>query len=168
MLVAPVAGDRIKVLSSPDELRVSSYTSLKSEPAVYLRVPLDDGSKAVYFSDIVELNGTPVEYDSESKLLKAMGPLKRKYNLPQEHDTVVIKLIDTAFKQEATKLKVERIKLHSRSDPTKALLVCSKDTCVPLTDIVDIEREVGYEKFNRKAFIDYYLDYLPFNVKEKG
>jgi hypothetical protein len=149
-------------------LRVSSYTSLKSEPAVYLRQPLDDGSKAVYFSDIIEVNGSPVEYDSDSKLLKALGPIRRKFNLPQPRDTLTIKLVDTTFKQEAIKLIVEAVKLHSRNDPTKALLVCSKDTCVPLTEILDVEREVGFEKFNRSQFLHYYVDYLPFNAKAKG
>lgn len=168
MLIAPVAGDRIKVLNSSEVLRVSSYTSLKSEPAVYLRQPLDDGSKAVYFSDITEVNGTPIEYDSDSKLLKALGPIRRKFNLPQFRDTLVIKLVDTTFKQEQIKLTVEIIKLHSRNDPTKALLICSKDTCVPLTDIIDIEREVGFEKFDRQKFLQYYIDYLPFNAKTKG
>ena len=167
MLVAPVAGDKIKVLSSPDILRVSSYTSLKSEPAVYLREPLEDGSRAVYFSDIVEINGTPVEYDSASKLLKALGPIKRKFNLPQPRDKVVTKLIDTAFKQEEVKLEVKDLRLHSRKEPSKALLVVTKDSSFPLTDIINIEREVGFEKFKRETFLQYYMDYLPYNVKLK-
>jgi len=168
MLVAPVAGDRVKVLSSPDLLRVSSYTSLKSEPAVYLRQPLEDGSKAVYFSDIVEINGTPVEYDSDSKLLKALGPLKRKFNLPQPRDKVATKLIDTAFKQETVKLEVKDLRLHSRKEPSKALLVVTKDSSFPLSELIDIEREIGFEKFKREAFLQYYIDYLPMNFKQVG
>ena len=168
MLVAPVAGDRIKVLSSPDSLRVSSYTSLKSEPAVYLREPLQDGSRAVYFSDIVEINGTAVEYESDSKLLKALGPLKRKFNLPQEGDEIIIKLIDTAFKQEKVKLKVTGLRLHSRKEPSKALLVVTEDSSFPLTEILDIERSVGFERFKRESFLQFYLDYLPYNTKSKG
>jgi len=168
MLVAPVAGDQIKVLSSPDILRVSSYTSLKSEPAIYLREPLEDGSRAVYFSDIVEINGTPVEYESASKLLKALGPLKRKFNLPQENDEVIIKLIDTAFKQEAVKLKVKDLRLHSRKEPSKALLIVTKDSSFPLTEIIDIERQVGFEKFDRTKFLNFYIDYLPMNFKQVG
>ncbi len=164
MLIAPVTGDKIVTLSYQDVLRVSSYTSLKSEPAVYLKEALPDGSRAIYLSDIVEVNGVRVEYESGSKLLKALGPLRRKFNLPQEGDTVVTKLIETTFKQEEVSFEVTSLRLHERGQSTKSLSVKGKDISITLNEIIDIKRKIGGEPFKRTAFLAYYSDYLPFTT----
>ena len=165
MYVVPLHGDKIRVLNEADLLRVKSYTSLKSEPAVYLTDVLADGTRAVYLSDIVELNGVKVEYDSDAKLLKALGPIKRKFNLPQPGDTVVTKLIDTDFKKEEVTLEVTRLKLHDQRNPSRSLEVICGDTIIGLSDILDIRRKVGAEQFDPKAFTKLYLDYLPYTAK---
>ena len=93
MLVVPIKGDKIKTADNSDIRIVSTYTSLKDQPAVYLEKSTS-ADVYVYFSDIVEINGVRVEYEGGSKLFSALGPLKRKYNLPQPKDMIKIKLID--------------------------------------------------------------------------
>lgn len=165
MYVVPLQGDKIRSMSEADLLRVKSYTSLKSEPAVYLTAVLADGARAIYLSDIIELNGVKVEYDSDAKLLKALGPIKRKFNLPQPGDTVVTKLIETDFKKEEVALTVTRLKLHDHRNPSRSLEVICGDTTISLTDIIDIRRKIGSDHFDAKAFHKLYLDYLPYSAK---
>ena len=61
MIVVPIRGDKIKTSDSSDIRVVSSYTSLKNQPAVYLEKSTSVDAY-VYFSDIVEINGVRVEY----------------------------------------------------------------------------------------------------------
>jgi hypothetical protein len=91
MLIVPVKGDRIRTKDDSQYHRVSSFSSLKDEPAVYIKPAGTD--PFVYFSDIVEINGVRVEYDSSSKVFNALGPLKRKYNIPQPKDSIFVKLL---------------------------------------------------------------------------
>lgn len=168
MLVVPIKGDKIKTSDNSEIRVVSSYTSLKQQPAVYLDKSTSYDSY-VYFSDIVEINGVRVEYESSSKLFSALGPLKRKYNLPQPKDVIKIKLIETSFKEEVEEVEVTSLKLHNKNiGPTRGLLVCSKNANYDLSEVLDIDRKNGFEQFNKKKFQDYYIDYLPLSTKRKG
>jgi hypothetical protein len=168
MLVVPIRGDKIKTADSSDVRIVSSYTSLKDQPAVYLE-KATSADAYVYFSDIVEINGVRVEYESGSKLFSALGPLKRKYNLPQPRDTIKIKLIDTAYKQEIEEVEVDSLKLHNKTvGATRGLMVCSKEANYPLSEVLEVEHKNGYEKFDKDKFCAYYIDYLPISAKSKG
>lgn len=168
MLVVPVRGDKIKTSDNSDIRIVSTYTSLKDQPAVYLEKSTSTDAY-VYFSDIVEINGVRVEYESGSKVFSALGPLKRKYNLPQPKDTIRIKLIETSFKEEIEEVEVDSLKLHNKIiGATRGLLVCSKDSNYNLAEIISVDRKAGYEKFDRDKFCAYYIDYLSIGSKNKG
>lgn len=162
MLVALVKNDRVKLIGHEGVSRVSSYTSFKAKPAVYLKEPLEDGSRSAYFEDVIEVNGVRVEYDEESHLLSALGPLKRAYQLPQPGDTVTYTLVETDYKEERVTAVVKALRLHARGNESRSLQVKLEgtDTVLELTSILDIERKVGGETFNRAKFQHFYLDYL--------
>lgn len=167
MFVVPVAGDKVRTKDDSSPRVVSSFTSLKDEPAVYL-VPETSRERYIYFSDIVEINGVRVEYDSDSKTFDALGPLRRKYNLPQPGDTIKVKLIDVPFKDEVEEIVVDSLKLHNKKHgTTRGLLTCGKKSCFSLNDILDIDRKSWTEKFDRERFKKYYGDYLPTGLKSK-
>lgn len=164
MLVALVKNDKLKILGQDGISTVSSYTSLKTEPAVYLKEPLADGTRSVFFSDIAEVNDIKVKYDEASHLLEALGPLKRAVQLPQVGDTITYTLVETDYAEEKVTAKVADLRLHARDNPAKSLQVKleDSDTVLELTDIIDIDRAVGGERFNRSKFQRYYVDYLKF------
>lgn len=165
MLVIPVTGDKITTKDDSDQKVVSSFTSLKDEPAVYLK-SLDQ--QYVFYSDIVEINGVRVEYDLHSNMFNALGPLRRKFNLPQPKDSIKVKLIDVSYKDETELIEVTGLKLHSKKyGAERGLIVQTKDGNFSLSDILDIERRTGSEKFVPEKFKKYYFDYLPINVKVK-
>lgn len=169
MLVIPVAGDKIATKDNSTPAKVSSFTSLKDEPAVYL-VPSTSSEKFVYFSDIVEINGVRVEYVPESKVFDALGPLKRKYNIPQPGDTITVKLKVVDYNNDdSEKIEVKEIKLHSKKYGIgRGLLTCGEKSCFSIADILDIERDGWTEKFDQDRFRKYYSDYGPLGVKVKG
>lgn len=167
MFVVPVKGDKIKTKDDSNPRVVSSYTSLKDEPAVYL-TPESSQDRYLYFSDIVEINGVAVEYDSGSKCFNALGPLKRKFNIPQPGDTITVKLIDVNFKDETEEIDVAKIKLHSKKYGTgRGLLACGEKSCFTLAEILDLKRKSWTEKFNAEKFQKYYFDYMPLAIKIK-
>lgn len=167
MFVIPVRGDKIKTKDDSNPRVVSSYTSLKDEPAVYLTAGSSE-DRFLYFSDIIEINGVSVDYDSSSKTFNALGPLKRKYNIPQPGDKITIKLQDVNYKDETEEIDVDSIKLHSKKHgPGRGLLVCGEKSCFTLTDIIDLERKSWTETFNAERFQKYYFDYLPLGIKIK-
>lgn len=168
MLIALVKNDKLKLLGQDGVYSVSSYTSLKAKPAVYLKEALADGTRAVFFSEVVEVNGIKVEYDDTTHLLSALGMLKRAVNLPQPGDTLTYTLVETDYDEEKVKAKVKDLRLHARGNPSKSLQVTleSSDTVLELTDIIDIERKVGGERFSRSKFQHYYVDYLSFGKTE--
>jgi hypothetical protein len=168
MLVALVKNDKIKLLGQDGVHVVSSYTSLKTQPAVYVKEPLPDGSRAAFFADVVEINGVKVQYDESSKLLEALGPLKRSFNLPQPGDTVVYTLVETDYDEERVEAEVKDLRLHARGNATKSLQVklVGSDTALELTDIVDIKRKVGNDVFNRVKFQHTYVDYLSYGSRD--
>lgn len=169
MFVIPVAGDKIKTKDDSSDRVVSSYTSFKDEPAVYVRSSGGSGSSYVYFSDVTQINGVKVEYNSSSKVFNALGPLRRKYNIPQPKDEIIVKLISSKVNDEQQTLPVTSIKLHSkRYGETKGLLVCSTESCFTLNDILGVKRKNWTEKFDADGFQKYYFDYLPTGFKSKS
>lgn len=167
MFVALVKNDRIKLLGKDGELKVSSYTGLKSEPSVYLKEPLEDGSLSAPFSEIVQVNGVKVVYDDDSKLLKALGPLKRAVNLPQPGDKVTYTLVETDYEEEQVTADVTDLRLHARGNHKRSLQVkVESGTMLELTSIINIDRKVGNEPFDRSEFQRYYVDYLGFGGDE--
>ena len=167
MFVIPVAGDKIRTKDSGDFLKVSSFSSLKDEPAVYVK-PAGD-SPYIYFSDIVEINGVRVEYHPDSKVFETLGPLRRKYNLPQPKDKIKIKLMNVPFKDETEQLVVKSLRLHSKKyGEGRGLLVVCKEGQFSIGDILDIEHDGWTEKFDIDRFRKYYFDYLPTNIKHKS
>lgn len=169
MFVVPVAGDKIATKDSSEPAVVSSFTSLKDEPAVYL-VPSTSRDKYVYFSDIVEINGVRVEYDAGSKVFNALGPLRRKFNIPQPKDIITVKLKIVDYNNDDTeKITIKSVKLHNKREGVgRGLLACTDDTCFSLTDILDLERDGWHEKFDYNRFVKYYMDYGPLGIKVKS
>lgn len=167
MFVVPVKGDKIRTKDDGTYKRVSSFSSLKDEPAVYVQPA--GNSPYVYFSDIVEINGVRVVYNSESKIFEALGPMKRKFNLPQPKDVIEVKLIEVPFKDETEKFTVTGIKLNSKKHTVgQGILVKCKEGQFSLSDIISIERTNWTERFDREQFKKLYFDYLPINIKRKG
>jgi hypothetical protein len=167
MLVVPLKGDKICTLDDSDPKVVTSYTSLKDEPAVYVSTSTSK-EPYIYFADIAEINGVKVEFKKDSKVFETLGPLRRKLNLPQPGDKVKINLIDVPFKKEDESFTVESLKLHSKKyGIARGLLVCSEESSFPLSELLDIEREEGNEPFNAKRFQKLYLDYLPYKSSKK-
>jgi len=167
MFVVPVTNDRIKTKDSSDILVVSSFSSLKDEPAVYVKQSVTDNY--VYFSDIIELNGVAVEYNADSKIFDALGPLRRKYNLPQPKDTIKVKLRDVSYDDNLEELEVTSLRLHSkRYGAGRGLLIITKEGEFALSDLKDIIHRDFNEQFNHDRFKKYYSDYLSINMKRKG
>lgn len=167
MLIVPVKGDLIKTSDNNKPRRVTSYTSFKSAPAVYLDVPPGD-DRVVYFSDIIEINRVKVEYEPNSRLLEALGPLRRKFNLPQEGDKITVRSADFQSDGKAVKVEVTKLLLQSKKwGVGRGLLVLHNDDHYSIADILDIYREVGSEEFNKEKFQHYYFDYMPAYTKSK-
>jgi hypothetical protein len=134
MLVVPLRGDKICTVDDSEPKTVTSYTSLKDEPAVYVSAG-SSKEPFIYFADIVEINGVKVEFQKDSKVFSALGPLRRKFNLPQPGDEVKINLVDVPFKKEDQSFKVASIKLHSKKyGVARGLLICNDDSCFPLNE----------------------------------
>lgn len=167
MFVVPVSGDRVKTKDSGDIRKVSSFSSLKDEPAVYVKPGGSDNY--VYFSDIVEINGVSVEYDIDSKVFNALGPLRRRYNLPQPKDTIKVKLIEVTFKDEFEELDVTGLRLHSKKyGAGRGLLVITKEGEFSIGEVKDVIHRDFKEKFNEDRFKRYYFDYMPTGMKRKS
>jgi len=167
MFVVPVVNDRIRTKDSGDILKVSSFSSLKDEPAVYVKPAGNE--PYIYFSDIVEINGVKVEYVPDSKIFDALGPIKRRFNLPQPKDTIKVKLQEVSYKDEYEELTVTSLRLHSKKyGAGRGLLVITKEGEFSLDDLYNIERNGWNEQFNAERFKKYYFDYLSVNVKRKG
>jgi hypothetical protein len=167
MLVVPVSGDRIRTKDSGDSRVVSSFSSLKDEPAVYTKPGGSDNY--VYFSDIIEINGVSVEYNSDSKVFDALGPLKRRFNLPQPKDTIKVKLIDVPYRDDLEELEVTSLRLHSKKyGAGRGLLVITKEGEFTLGDLRDVVHKGFKEGFDEARFKKYYQDYLPIGLKRKS
>ena len=160
MLVVPVKGDKIETKDGVS-FTVLSFTNYRDRgPAVYVEHTAGVPSDAVYFFDINKINGKTVDYIPGSKIFKSAGEIKRKIQLPQVSDEVTFK-----DKMGTQAMKVTGLKLHKRNELAKGLFVLGdvKDTeekvLVRLTQIVDIERDIGNDMFSRDRFLAYYSDY---------
>jgi len=167
MFVVPVTGDRIKTKDSGDVQKVSSFSSLKDEPAVYVKPSGTD--QYVYFSDIIEINNVSVEYDVNSKVFNSLGPLRRKYNLPQPKDTIKVKLIDVSYSDELEELIVTGLRLNSKKyGAGRGMLVITKEGEFSIADLKDVIHQGWNEPYNEDRFKKYYSDYLPTGMKRKN
>jgi hypothetical protein len=164
--VVPVAGDSIKVVDNETPFKVTSYSNMKPEPAVYVDVPKGENN-VVYFYDIEEINGVRVEYNRSAKLFDTLGLLKRKQNLPQPGDEISVAGQTPDGSPEDQKTVVKNVKLHNKLEGiSRGLVVCDVNTCYDLTQIKQIDRKTGTEKFDAEKFQKYYFDYLPYSSKK--
>lgn len=160
MFVVPLKGDKIETRDGVN-FTVLSFTNYRDKgPAVYVEHTAGVPSDAVYFFDIIKINGKMVELVAGSKVFKSSGEIKRKFHLPQNSDIVTFK--DNNGTQT---LKVTGLKLHKRNELAKGMFVVgqSEDSeekqQVRLAQIIDIERDIGNDMFSRDRFLAYYSDY---------
>lgn len=160
MFVVPLKGDKIETKDGVT-FTVLSFTNYRDKgPAVYVEHTAGVPSDAVYFFDITKINGKTVEYVPGSKVFRSSGEIKRRFQLPQLSDTVT-------FKDKGTTqtMKVTGLKLHRRNELAKGLFVVgqaadSEDKVTArLSQIIDIERDIGNDLFSRDKFLSYYSDY---------
>lgn len=163
MLIVPLAKDHI--LTKDDvELDVIEYTNFKSKgPALYCSAPSDVEDappRVVYFFDIEKLNGVKVQFVDTQKVLRALGVVKRKYHLPQPHDTIVVLDHENDMNNDELTVRVEKLKLHAREEISRGLQICcDNDKCYRLEDVVELKHALGGSHFDRKKFLKYYEDY---------
>lgn len=168
MLVVPVAGDKIRVSDRQDPVVVTSYTGMKSEPAVYIDVPRGEDN-LVMFDKIEAINGVKVELNQAAKVFEALGVLKRRQNLPQPGDIITVAILGIEIGSPQEKVTVKHLKLHNKAEGlSRGLLVCDEGTCYRIIDFVHIDRKTGSERFDEKLFRRYYFDYLPFESKARA
>jgi hypothetical protein len=160
MLVVPLKGDTIETKDGVS-FKVLSYTNYRDKgPAVYVEHTPAVPSDAVYFFDIAKINGKSVEFMSGPKVFRSLGPLKRKFQLPQQNDKVTWRA--SGVTQDVT---VKSLKLHKRGELAKGLQIVAEDpetqerVMVRLDQIIDLERDIGNDLFSRDRFLAYYADY---------
>lgn len=159
MIILPVKGDKITTKDGA-EFIVSSYTNLKPEPAVYIKVAPNENN-LVYFQDIEKINGADVQFAKGNKTFTALGPVKRKFDLPQPKSTITVSMHDKMTGTDSVEdVVVKTLKLHNRSEGvSKGLLICGEDECYPISRIVNMDSGLN---FDAKRFMKYYEDYFPF------
>ena len=168
MLIVPLAGDKIKIANNDSTLKVIEYTRFKSAgPAVYCQVPDSKTLILVYFFDIEEINGVDVEYKKSSHLFKALGKVKRKYNIPQKGDVILITRKGSSTEEdddalEKKKVKVDKVEIKlGKSNLVHGLFVTDEDkNLINCKRILDVESEIGTQAFDRSGFIKYYKEYF--------
>lgn len=160
MFVVPLKGDKVETKDGIT-FTVLSYTNYRDKgPAVYVEHTAGVPSDAVYFFDIIKLNGKTVEYVPGAKVFRSTGEITRRYHLPQVSDAVTYK-----DKSGTKTMKVTGLKLHRRNDLAKGLLVVGtvedsdQSETIRLPQIIDIERDIGSDLFSRDRFLSYYSDY---------
>jgi len=161
MLIVPLKGDKIETKDGVS-FTVLSYTNYREKgPAVFVEHTAGVPSDAVYFFDILKINGKTVEYVTGSKVFKSAGEIKRKIHLPQIGDTITYK-----DKNGNLTAKVKGLKLHKRDELSKGLFVVGQNEeqdekiYIRISSIVDIDRDIGSNWFSRDKFISYYSDYI--------
>jgi hypothetical protein len=160
MFAVPLKGDKIETKDGVT-FTVLSFSNYRPKgPAVYVEHTAGVPSDAVYFFDISKINGKTVEFVTGAKVFKTTGELKRKWQLPQLNDTLTAKLKDGN-----RVITVTGLKLHKRDELAKGLLVIGNEKDseekleVRLSQIVDLERDIGNDMFSRDKFLSYYKDY---------
>lgn len=160
MFVVPLRGDKVETKDGVI-FTVLSFTNYRERgPAVYVEHTAGVPSDAVYFFDIIKINGKSVEYFGGPKLFKTAGQLTRKYQLPQLSDVITYK-----DKTGTHEMKVSGLKLHRRGALAKGMFIIgsTEDSDekqeIRLSQIIDIERDIGNDMFSRDKFLSYYSDY---------
>lgn len=160
MLIVPLKGDKIETKDGVS-FQVLSYTNYRDKgPAVYVEHTPAVPSDAVYFFDIQKINGKTVELLSGPKVFRSLGPLKRKWQLPQPNDTITWRSPDGT-----QDMVVKALKLHKRGDLARGLLIVAEDpdsqerVFIRLSQIIDLKRDIGNDLFSRDRFLAYYSDY---------
>lgn len=162
MLVVPIYKD---LISTKDGLkyRVIEYTNYKDGgPAVYARSKGSKEISLIYFFDIAEINGTPVEYNKSSKIFTALGKVHRLQHLPQPDDNVTIITDKSDLENSRKTIDVQSLKLRSKSvGINKGMVIKDEENnYFRLKQVIDIERSLGSSNFNREEFLTLYKDYL--------
>jgi hypothetical protein len=161
MLVVPIAKDLVKT-ADEKVYRVISYTNYKDGgPAVYCRAKGSSDSVLVYFFDIVEINKTRVDYQRGSRVFRALGKISRDQHLPQPDDKVIVLKKSLEDSDSKDRVEVVGLKLKSKSlGVNKGLFVKGDDdNHYRLKEILDIDRAIGSDYFDREKFLAYYSDY---------
>ena len=160
MLVLPLKNDQIETKDGVS-FQVLSYTNYRDRgPAVYVEHTPAVPSDAVYFFDIQKINGKTVELLAGPKVFRSLGPLKRKWQLPQPNDTITWQ-----GSGGTSDMTVKSLKLHKRGELSKGLLIVGVDpeteeqVFVRLQQIILITRDIGNDLFSRDRFLTYYGDY---------
>ncbi len=179
MLVLPIKGDIITT-EDDNEFTVAGFTNFKDKgPAIYVKSNPDAEAKTtlpIYFFDIKNLNGIKVEFNNSSKVLNALGMLKRKHHLPQKDDYIFIEIDEDDNDEEESntnssskKVKVKDLKLHNKNiGLSRGLVVLGDDGVVySLQSINRIKRSHGDSFFDKSQFLKLYKDYLGYNGKHK-
>lgn len=161
MLVVPLEKDVIDTIDN-QSYRVISYTNYKDGgPAIYVRSKDSKNPVLVYFFDIAAINGTRVEYNRGSRVFRALGRIDRLFHLPQPDDKILVltnKITDEDGKEQ---VEVTGLKLKAKSlGISKGMFVKDKDgNHYRLAQILDIDRAIGGQAFDREKFLAYYKDY---------
>lgn len=160
MLVVPLKGDKIETKDGVD-FTVLSFTNYRDKgPAVYVEHTAGVPSDAVYFFDIIKINGKSVDYVPGSKVFKAAGEIRRRHQLPQVKDVVTMR-----GPNGSVDVIVDGIKLHKKGELAKGLLVVGHEAdsedklFVRLDQIIDLKRDIGNDMFTRDRYLSYYDDY---------
>lgn len=160
MLVVPLKGDKIETKDGVS-FTVLSFTNYRDKgPAVYVEHTAGVPSDAVYFFDITKINGKTVDYVPGSKVFKAAGEVRRRYQLPQVNDIVTMR-----GKEGSVDITVTGLKLHKKGELAKGLFVVGHEAdsedkvFVRLDQITDLKRDIGNDMFTRDRFLSYYGDY---------
>ena len=149
MLVVPLKNDIIKTAEGIT-LKVQAYSRLKTAPIVYVDTAHADENPVVYFSDIEEINNAPVKLNSNN-VFDVTGTIKRKIQLPE-----IGSEFDAGNGIEVLKaIKVQNKKVGI----SEGMVFCSDQTCYNIRDVIDLDVDGGFDK---KKFMKYYDDYLPF------
>jgi hypothetical protein len=160
MLVVPLKNDAIETKDGVS-FKVLSFSNYRDRgPAVYVEHTPSVPSDAVYFFDIHKINGKSVEYLAGPKVFRSLGPLKRKFQLPQPADIVT-------YRSPAGSLNavVKGLKLHKRGALAKGLLIVGEDqdsqeqVLISLRQVIDLKRDIGNDLFSRDRFLLYYKEY---------
>lgn len=161
MFIVPLAKDKVRT-NDGHTYRVISYTNYKDAgPAVYCKDKTGTEAVLVYFFDIDQVNGTNVEYQRGSRVFRALGKVKREFQLPQPDDKVTVLTNKISNEDGKERVDVEGLKLKSKAlGVNKGLFFKDADgNAYRLNQVLDIDRALGGERFNREAFLAYYKDY---------